>query len=275
MKRVDVVVNVFGKPWQTLCTLKSLIKHSGSHIDKIFLIKEKNQPENIDFIFDYFDNVIVYTPDKFSFITKTINHKDQNERFVVRYQYGIENSNKKYVFLTHNDVLYTGDIIGEMLGLIGDNVGIGQIGQCWNCPAKSAGVCSGEKFNEWNPTKEDIFKLPLPHLRTNIEIIDLKNPKPMPECRLNEWACLLNKEIIMEESKPNGECSLFGQYGLDLGTTWFRDMYLKGYNFVDYRKNFIHSYWSESASGFQTQLKKDLYDKSEEMAKKYYEENFK
>jgi len=56
--KIDVVINVYGKPWQTLCTLKSLMINSGHHIDKIFLIKESEQPysEDIDWIFDYFDN---------------------------------------------------------------------------------------------------------------------------------------------------------------------------------------------------------------------------
>jgi hypothetical protein len=40
MEIVDVIINVYGKPWQTICTLKSLIKHSGNHIDKIYLIEE-------------------------------------------------------------------------------------------------------------------------------------------------------------------------------------------------------------------------------------------
>ena len=33
MKKVDVIVHAYGKPWQTLCTLKSLMSHSGEHID--------------------------------------------------------------------------------------------------------------------------------------------------------------------------------------------------------------------------------------------------
>ena len=55
-KSVDVCINVYGKPWQTLCTLKSLMQHSGHHIDKIYLIKEHRQPyhEKIDFIFKFF-----------------------------------------------------------------------------------------------------------------------------------------------------------------------------------------------------------------------------
>jgi len=162
--KIDVIINVYGKPWQTICTLKSLLKHSGKHIDKIFVIKEKNQPHNekIEWVFDYFDNLVVYEPNKYNFVTKEINLQDQNERYSVRYQYGFENSDKKYIFVTHNDVLYKNDVIGEMLELIGDSVGIGEIGQCWNCPANSANLCSGEKFNEWNPSHEDIKKLNLP-----------------------------------------------------------------------------------------------------------------
>jgi hypothetical protein len=275
MKKVDVIINVFGKPWQTLCTLKSLMKHSGQHIDKIFIIKEKEQPynENIEWIYKYFDNLVIFEPYNYSFITRNLNYNNQDERNKIRYQYGIEQSDKKFVFLTHNDVLYNGDIIGGMLELIQDSVGIGEIGQCWNCPAKANGLCSGEKFNDWNPTYEDVMKLTLPYIRTYPNMVNRNNPKPLPECRLNEWACLINREIVMKESKPNGTSPLFGQYGLDLGTPWFRDMYLKGYKFLDYRENFIHTYWSTTA-GFPTQLNIDLYKQSESNAKKYYEENF-
>jgi len=277
MKKVDVIINVYGKPWQTICTLKSLLKHSGKHIDKIYLIKEKEQPygEIIDWVYGYFDNLIVYEPNKYNFIRQQINKENQDERYGVRYQYGFENSDKKYVFVTHNDVLYENNIIGDMLDLIGDSVGIGEIGQCWNCPAKSANLCSGEKFYEWNPTYEEVKSLKLPHVRTHINYIDPNFPKPLPECRLNEWACLIDRETYIKETYPKGDTPLFGLYGLDLGDLWFKSLHIKGYKFIDYRKNYIHSYWSESTSGYQTQLKKDLYDKSEKNAKDYYEKNFK
>lgn len=276
MKKVDVIINVYGKPWQTLCTLKSLMKHSSNHIDKIFLIKEKDQPynEEIDWIYSYFDNLIVYVPNKYNFIIKNINMVNDIDRYGVRYQYGIEKSDKNFVFITHNDVLYTGNVIGEMLELIGKSAGVGQIGQCWNCPAFSEGICNGDKFYEWNPTIDEVLTLTLPHIRTNIQNIDRINPKPMPECRLNEWACLINREISNKETYPNGNTPLFGMYGIDMGDLWFKSLHLKGYKFVDYRKNFIHSYWSEISNGYQTQLKKDLYDKSEVNAKKYYDINF-
>lgn len=271
--KTDVIINVYGKPWQTICTLKSLLKHSESHIDKIYLIKENEQPynEDINWIFDYFNNLIVYEPNKYNFIRQQINIHNQNERYGVRYQYGFENSDKKFVFVTHNDVLYEKDIIGEMLGIIGNSAGVGEIGQCWNCPAKSANLCSGEKFYDWNPSYDDIKKLKLPHVRTQLDLIDPNNPKPLPECRLNEWACLINREVYIKETYPNGDTPLFGLYGLDIGNLWFRSLHLKGYKFIDYRKNYTHSYWSDLGNGYQTQLKKDLYDKSEKKAKEYYE----
>jgi hypothetical protein len=226
----------------------------------------------VTWIYDYFDNLIVYEPNTYSFISSSIDYKNENDRFKVRYQYGFEKSDKKFVFVTHNDVLYTGDIIGDMLNLIGENLSIGQIGQCWNCPAKSNNLCSGEIFNEVDISYDVLYTLSYPHVRTQISMIDKNNPKPLPECRMNEWSCLINREIMMKECKPFGDVSLFGEYGLDLGTKWFREMYLKGYKFIDYRKNFIHCFWSDS-SGYDTQRNMDKYKKSELNAANYYNQN--
>jgi hypothetical protein len=273
--RVDVVINVYGKPWQTLCTLKSLLKYSGNNIDKIFLIKENKQPygENIDWIYEYFDNLIVFKPDKYKFWHHRVNYLFKKTRYMVRYQYGIENSDKKFVFMTHNDVLYTGDIIGDMLREIGDNVGIGEIGQCWNCPAQRKKVCSGETFYEWNPSYVDVINLGLPYIRTRKKLIDKRNPKPLPECRLNEWACLINRNIVMKECHPNGSSPLFGQAKVDVGDLWFRSLHLKGYKFAYYNRNFNHHHWS-SVSGYRTERDRELYDRAEENARGYFFENF-
>jgi hypothetical protein len=77
----------------------------------------------------------------------------------------------------------------------------------------------------------------------------------------------------MKESYPYSNVSLFGQYGLDLATKWFREMYLKGYKFIDNRTNFKHTFWSTTA-GYPTQLNQNLYKQSEINAKKYFETNF-
>jgi hypothetical protein len=276
MEKVDVVIHVYGKPWQTLCTLKSLMKHSGDHIDKIFFIKEPKQAydDTIDWVVDYFDNLIVYEP-KHSILMYTIkNMNDENDRLNISSQYGFEKSDKKFIFITHNDVLYTDDIIGDMLNKINDSIGIGQIGQCWNCPANKANLCSGEKFYDWDPTYEEVISLGLPYVRTGVHNVDRTNPKPLPECRLNEWACLINREMSNKETYPNGDTPFFGVFGPDSGVAWFRSLHLKGYKFINYVEKYLHSYWSDLSCGYQTSLNKDYYVRAEETAKKYFMENF-
>ncbi len=43
MTKVDCVINVCQKPFQTALTLYSLLKHSSQHIDRIFFIEENVQ----------------------------------------------------------------------------------------------------------------------------------------------------------------------------------------------------------------------------------------
>jgi hypothetical protein len=161
-----------------------------------------------------------------------------------------------------------------MLNKINDSIGIGRIGQCWNCPAHQANLCSGEKFYEWNPTYEEVVSLGLPYVRTNLSNVDKITPKPLPECRLNEWACLINIKMSNKETYPNGDTPFFGVFGPDSGVAWFRSLHLKGYKFINYDDKYIHSYWSELSSGYQTVQSEHHYVKSEENAKKYYNENF-
>lgn len=282
--KVDVIINVYGKPWQTLCTLKSLMKHSGHYIDKIYFIEEKKQPydDNVKFILGYFDNIIHYIPETYNFLPKITANDDldiKENRYNFRYQYGIENSNKKYVFITHNDILYTGDIISDMLNEIKDSSGIGSVGQCWNCPCKNSGECDGDKFNEYNPTYEHVITLCNTHKPARgfqfISMIDKRNPMPLPECRLNEFACLINREITIDNCMPNGKVKFFGEYsGIDLGSEWFKGLINLGFKFKNYNidKTSIHLFYSK-ASGYSTQINKEKYEDSENFAKKYYYNN--
>jgi hypothetical protein len=276
LERIDVCINVYGKPWQTLCTLKSLIKHSGQHIDKIYLIKERDQPynEDIDFIFKFLKNLTVFTPTRYEFWSTETDLTDEKQRYTIRYQYGIEKSDKKYIFLTHNDVLYTGDILSEMLGKAEGMIGVGQIGQCWNCPANHTGTCSGEKFYDWQPTYDEVMSLPLPFSRTTKDLIDTKFPKPLPECRLNEWACLLNREMLINEQNYQDRNSIFGMANkVDIGCSWFKSMTIKNYRFAHYNQRFDHGFWAKNA-GHVTLIDENLYRASEKVAKKYFHTHF-
>jgi hypothetical protein len=265
--KVDVTIQVYGKPWQTLCTLKSLMTHSEQWVDKIYLTEEAKHPfnDNIDLIFKY-DFPIIHKKYK-NWVNIYGTWAKDVPKENIRHQWGIEKSNKKYVFITHNDVLYTGDIIGNMLKEIGNNVAIGEIGQCWNCPAFN--ICGGgEKWNNWNPSFEDVNNLQLPHIRTRKEDLNKEFPKLMPECRVNEWAILVNRETCIKEGRP-----YFGEFVHDSGTEWFKTLYKKGYTFKDYRKDFVHCYWA-GTGGHEVEQKEKLYWESEELAKQYFKQNF-
>jgi len=284
-QKVDVCLNVYGKPFQTVITLKTLLRHSGSHIDKIYLILEAQQP--IDFDIEFvkkevnYENLIVFTPKHYLYVHKTNIKRvldDPDYRLSLRYQYGIENTNKKFLFVIHNDVLFKKDVLKDFINLIGDSAGIGQIGQCWNCPMFYEKKCNGDKFETFNPTYSEIIPdvLKYPESRTFIFrniFIDKNQPMPLPECRLNEWCCLLNMEIYKKETIPYGNILPFGGYfKIDLADEWFRQMFLKGYKFknVDIDEWCTHGFFSEINRGNPSVLNKDIYIRDEKLAEEFF-----
>jgi hypothetical protein len=260
---IDVSINIYGKPYQTIATLESLFKFSGQHVGKVFMTIETTVPHDDSMIplLDYVKQkgIDVYTPNDYVFMRSHESSKD------IRYQYGIDKSTGDYVFICHNDIKFTGDIIGEMLeGIKG--IGIGQIGQCWNCPAFRASLCDGSTFEQFNPSYEQavqLFKTVPPERGSYLNI---ESPvMPLPECRLNEFACLIDRRITVEE-QANG--FYFGLYDtMDLGVAWFRAMVLKGHKFTNYdiSRTSVHGFWANDC-GYTTEKSKELYFKAERNA---------
>lgn len=291
MSKVDVCINVYGKIYQTLVTIKSLLLHSGDLIDKIYFIEEAKQPEtfNLDFIKSElnYDNIIYYKPKHFLWINATdINRvrDDIDYRLSLRYQYGIENTDKKYLLIIHNDVLFTDNIVKAYLEQVDGYAGIGQIGQCWNCPINHDELCNGDKHDSYNPTYSEVINLinKYPNTRTYTQCrnsIDKINPMPLPECRLNEMHCLIDMDVYRKEVVPNGDVVPFGGYfKLDLADEWFRQLVLKGYKFknVDVLKWCFHSYFNVDRSGGHPSLLNDkIYHRDEQLARIYYNTEFK
>jgi len=273
---IDVAINVYGKPFQTAVALLSLEKHSGKHINKIYFAKEQRQPGNISFEFLYdllAEKIIVYTPSYWNGwkSTDTARFDDTEYRRSLRYQYAWEESNADYLFVTHNDVLYSGDIIGKFVGVIGQNAAVGEIGQCWNCPAFSAGVCNGDHYLDFKPTHEELLTLynKYPTKRVGWErFVDEKAPWPLPECRVNEWAALINLSLVKQETLPFGDSCPFGCMTLDVGTQWFRDMALKGYGFVNHplEEFASHGWVLNGGGGHQALFEYDKYEQGEAAA---------
>ncbi len=93
-KNVDVAINVYGKPYETLVALKTLMLHSGRHIDKIYFIFEKTQPfghtvSDFNFVIKNFDNIECFVPEHFLFISSTdrSRYHDKDHKFSLRYRY--------------------------------------------------------------------------------------------------------------------------------------------------------------------------------------------
>jgi hypothetical protein len=283
-KIVDVAINVYGKPYQTLATLKTLMLHSGRHIDRIFFIQERKQPSwgaKPDIVVKRFDTIDLFIPEHFlyTYFTEREKYEDQAYRWSIRYQYAWEHTDKKYLYITHNDVLYHDDIIGAMLDVLADgrHIGVGQIGRCWECPAFLGNKCGGGKYLEYDPTYEEVLALAQTHPhkkgREHDALIDRDRPMPLPSCRLNEWACLINVEKVRHEVVPCGNTDPFGaMLGMDTATAWFRDLHLKGYRckHIDIALYCRHG-WGKFM-GHETSCNSNYYSRAEDEAAAFLED---
>jgi len=280
---VDVAVSVYGKPYQTAVTLLSLMRYSGQWIDKIYITEERKQPNGSDLTLlhqllrDY--NTVYYTPRFFLWyedITKSYKRHLLSLpafRHAVRYQYAWEKTDKSYLLLTHNDVLYRDDIVGAYLERIGDAVGIGKVGQCWNCPAYKAQKCWGGMYDQYQPDYAEIEQLYQTYgnvRKTPFQkIICADHSWPLPECRLNEFTALINMPLARRVTMPYGPAYPLGiTDGVDTGTKWFRqisEMGLRATNF-EYDPYAQHGWASAVSSGHQSLFDKSMYDAEEERA---------
>lgn len=290
MQQVDVLVNVFSKPWQTAFSLLTLLQHSGKHIDKIYFQEEPAHSEfektSHERLLRYIGDKIIYFQPEHWLGVEPLQEKwlqDVKYRHSLRYQYGFEKSNKQYVLLIHNDIGVFGDIVGFLMNEIEDFSGVGQIGQCWWCPAKQNKLCEPAKYSEYKPSFEALHELyvngfyPLERRAYHYGWGEKfkKNPWPLPECRLNEWCALIDRKKTMADTFPFGTAMPFGAHvasgacigenfdepvNLDTGGQWFRDLSLMGHRFkhVD-----IYSHITHEKKGRDALLNRDLYLKNE------------
>lgn len=280
--KIDVILNVYGKPYQTYTTLKSLLNVSGYFIDKIYFILESNQPHNAKFDIVFNDTELskkieLYTPKHYLYTnsSKKESYRNESFRLSLRYQYGLEKSNKKFVFITHNDVLYKNDIVQYFIDNIQTNMGIGEIGQCWNCPFSFAEICNRYNYASHKQSYKEVKNIFKQYKPVRPYKLDKKSVFPLPECRLNEWFCLLNRALYTQHSYPYGK-NLFGTYvnGTDIAVEWFKEMNLIGQKFkhISTENYAIHAYFSEEGNGHQALFSSEKYFIQEERAKKYIDE---
>ncbi|MEW6602067.1 MAG: hypothetical protein AB1499_13930 [Nitrospirota bacterium] len=276
--KADCVINVFGKPLQTELALLSLMRHSGSHIDRIYLINENAKISDHRAIRNKLPNIEYYETRHIHWVNPVegVRLDDDDYRMAVRYQYGWERSDKEFIFITHNDCIYQGDIVGAFIENIGSAIAIGQIGQCWNCPAWWTGVCDSGRYWDYRPSfieLSDLYNRTVPpegrakrpyHLPTFHETF-VKEPWPLPECRVNEWCALVNLSIANKVTMPQGEAPPFGSIlpggspVLDVGVGWFRYVSHMGHQC----RNFPIYNYMKHESGHPAMFDGDLYARNE------------
>lgn len=287
MNKIDVCINYYGKPYHTAVTILTLWKHSSRHINKIYLVIEKIQPyyqyDVIPMLKFYLRGLpIEYVYPQYFYYSGNPDESwltDPEKRYGLKYQYALEKSEKEFLFLSHNDCLYEDDLLGEMLAKTQNETiaGMGLVGQCWNCPAFFAKLCDGSRFESFVPTREKLKELVdtynPPRAAIHYKLIDQDIIHPLPECRLNEYACLINVPLYRQNVVPTGDILPFGGswHGTDWGAIWFNSMFNRGYKFINFpfEPHMQHAPFSQNGSGHRADTEFDLYKSSEEAAKTY------
>ncbi len=297
-QNIDVSVVYYGKPYQTIVSVLSLLKYSENHIDTVYITVEKKQPFDqhggIYIVLAAFKNKVkikTYYP-QFYYALGPLDDlevkNNQNLRWSIPYQYALEKSDKLFVFIMHNDMLFHDDMIGQMLNdyTESDNklAGLGSVGQCWSCPAgpSFANKCNGFVQHKTTFTQTEASELHYlqntPRKNLDIEIIESGRYFPLPECRLNEYACMIDTAIYRQNTLPNGSKRCFGGVwnGADLGTTWFYQMVNDGYKFkhLSLEQYANHSPFNSVGQGIQAYSKFDNYKLSEQNALDYLIKNY-
>lgn len=285
MPQVDVAINVYGKPAQTAVTLLSLVRHSGQHIHRIWFVEERRQPfgARFDALKAHFgDRLLCYRP-AFWLGARSLGFRPIYRwgplRRSVRYQVAWERSQQRLLFITHNDVLYTDDIIAAMRDRIEGSLAIGPVGQCWNCSAHYAGACSPDRFYDYRPDGAAWLRISTqyPGARADryASVMEHGSTWPLPECRLNEWSALIDLQRARPVTMPFGPAIPLGaSYGLDTGTQWFHDVLnmpiarvgerpVKHFDIAPYAR---HAWASSTGGGYPALTDKSEYDRGEAIA---------
>lgn len=279
-EKVDVAINILGKPFQTALTILSLLARSGGHVGKLWLqfepVGSKFDSISPYHICEYLKNelgcdIVLSQPgywlDRDAIDLSKMD--DEAYRMGIRFQNAFEHSQSRLLFLTHNDVYILKDILGALKNNMGDAFAIGQLGQCWNCPASNAELmrevmdsppCGPARYLDVRPSQAQLLELYRLARKRGIfarpyEVEGFlgefeKQPWPLPECRVNEWACLLDLQKTRPHCMPYGDAyppgahRLCAGHNLDIACPWFRDMHAKGmearhFDIKNYMKHWV------------------------------------
>lgn len=263
MEKIDVAVQSYKKPESMVYTLLSLKKYCGDLIDTIYInddcsndgtvehymtkeLKNRMKPIKIKTRVNTKNSSYTVTlltkemwkKKKLKEKMQLVGHKtikrlvfhDTSDN--VRYQWAINNTDKKYLFLIHDDIKFYDNVLKLYYEIIKENKNmaiIGDLGGCEDCEFGPCGeTCSPEKILKG---KFPCGSYPITGEKKNLllKILGRSNR----HCRINEWCALVNVNIAKEIFDKYG--IYFGNYekGGDVGTYFFEKIIRLGYDFTD------------------------------------------
>lgn len=144
----------------------------------------------------------------------------------IRYQWAINNTKAKKLFILHDDILFNGNIIKKYLDTFNSNnnlIAVGDFGMCNICPHSN--TCSPEKI------LNKVYPSPIYPKTKRRECTELRLFTRDYErlCRINECCCMIDLE------KNKTLKSHFGNYidGGDVACFWFEEVFHSKYDFTD------------------------------------------
>lgn len=245
-QKIDVAVLSYKKPESLVYTLLSLKAVSGQHIDTIYIDDDQSGEGTVE-VYSHPDFIEAMAPIKIKvrvnekhagvyFYNKGMFKRPKNFLQVgkdmlkgrkpviicdddVRYQWALNQTDKKWLMIIHDDIKFYGDVIGLYLDEVSEKRAIiGDLGQCWRCGYENS--CSPEKImqgkkpnNSWPIDNEHGWRF-------------------KRACRVNEWSALINMDVAKKLYKKS---ILFGQYEDfgDIGAYWFDEAIAAGYEVYD------------------------------------------
>ncbi len=261
MEKIDVIVQSYKKPESLIYTLLTLKKYSGDHIDCIYIDDDISDDDTVKYYLkDEFLELMkpiqikIRVNEKKSGYTHTCMTWEafKKKKFLnkiqllmhvfikrikfyrssddIRYQWGINSTDKKYVLLIHDDIKFNGDIVKLYLETFEKKsyVIVGDLGGLRLCPFGPCGEkCSPSKIlSNQLPSK----KWPITGKKTLIHTLLGRYDR---NCRINEWCCMLDVSVCKEFEKKYGV--YFGNYegGGDVGSYWLWIAVKNNYKFCD------------------------------------------
>ena len=162
----------------------------------------------------------------------------------MRYQWAIENTEKEFLFVMHDDIQFKSNIIERYLESITKDSRmaiVGDLGQCWRCAFASQGCTPQKIISGYRPSKN------WPNTSDG-----LKSHKWA--CRINEWSALIR--VSAAKNITNSEGVYFGNYDCDgdIAAYWFSMVIDHGYLFNDplpskEERNNYYSHWENGITG--------------------------